>query len=242
MNTLVVGAGEMGRWFAASVGADVAFADADPDAARDAAGALGGRTVPLDAAERFDAVCVAVPLPAAANAIAEHADRAARAVVDVTGAMAGPVAAMREHAPDLERLSLHPLFASDRAPGNVAVVADEPGPVTDEIRANLRAAGNDLFETTPEEHDEAMGTVQARAHAAVLAFALAADPVRPEFETPVFAALREATELVTGGNPRVYREIQETFDGARDVALAAERVASADPEAFVDLYREAGGR
>lgn len=240
MELLVVGAGGMGRWLASSVGADVAFADVDPDAASAAADELGGRAVALDAAERFDAVCVAVPMSAAAEAIEEHAERAERAVLDVTGAMADPVAAMAEHAPDRERVSLHPLFAPARAPGNVAMVADEPGPVTDGIRADLEAAGNALFETTPGEHDTAMGTVQARAHAAVLAFALAAEPVRPEFETPVFEALRTAVDHTTGGNPRVYREIQEAFGGATDVALAAERVADADAETFERLYREAG--
>ena len=240
MELLVVGAGGMGRWFASTVDADVAFADTDPDAASAAADELGGRAVALGTEDRFDAVCVAVPMSAAAEAIAEHAERAEGAVLDVTGTMAGPVVAMAEHAPDRERVSLHPLFAPERAPGNVAVVADEPGPVTDGIRAGLEAAGNALFETTPEEHDAAMGTVQARAHAAVLAFALAADPVRPEFETPVFEALRTAVDHTTGGNPRVYREIQETFGGATDVALAAERVAEADAETFERLYREAG--
>jgi len=47
---------------------------------------------------------------------------------------------------------------------------------------------------------------------------------------------------VTGGTPRVYREIQETFEGAERVAEAARRVADAEGEAFDDLYHEARGR
>jgi prephenate dehydrogenase len=86
-----------------------------------------------------------------------------------------------------------------------------------------------------------METVQAGAHAAVLAYALAAREVRPEFHTPVSTALAEAAEAVTGGTPRVYREIQATFDGADRVAEAAARVAAAagDDGAFDDLYRAA---
>jgi prephenate dehydrogenase len=38
----------------------------------------------------------------------------------------------------------------------------------------------------------------------------------------------------------VYADIQESFDGADDIAAAAERIAAADGEAFERLYREAG--
>ncbi|WP_372912118.1 prephenate dehydrogenase/arogenate dehydrogenase family protein [Salinigranum sp.] len=244
MRLLVVGAGSMGRWFADTVGehtgdADVAFADADPTAAADAAAALDARHVPVDGDERYDVVCVAVPISAVEASIDQQARRAREGIVDVSGVMAAPVGAMRRALPDGERVSLHPLFAPSNAPGTVASVVDAPGPATDRIRAALEAAGNTVFETTPDEHDRAMETVQSSAHAAVLAYALAAGDVRPEFHTPVSAALEEAVEMVTGGKPRVYREIQETFEGAERVAEAAARVAAADGDAFDELYREA---
>lgn len=245
MDVLIVGAGTMGRWFARAIseaGTTVALADVDPDAAEGAAAAVGGRPVPLDADERFDAVCFAVPLSVVERAIAEHAPRARTALVDVSGAMAGPVAAMAEHAPDRERLSLHPLFAAKNAPGNVAFVADAAGPTTDEILERLAARGNTLVETTPEEHDRAMETIQSRAHAAALAFALAAEETPEGFETPVSRALWDVVERVTDGDPRVYAEIQEAFPGAEDVASAAERIAAADREEFERLYREARDR
>jgi prephenate dehydrogenase len=243
MEVLVVGAGEMGRWAGATLAAefDVAYADRDAAAARDAAATTpDARPVALDAPETFDAVCLAVPISAAADAVADHASRADRAVFDVTGVMAAPVAAMREAAAKKERLSLHPLFAAANAPGNVAAVRDAPGPVTDRVCDALGAAGNRVFETTPGEHDEAMETVQAGAHAAVLAYALAAGDVREEFATPVSEALSALAETVTGGTPRVYREIQESFPGADRVADAAAELAAADAEAFERLYREAG--
>lgn len=239
MDVLVVGAGTMGRWFARAVDAAVAFADADPAVAERAAAAVGGRAVPLDGDERFDAVCVAVPISAVADAVAAQAPRAERALLDVTGVMDPAVAAMREHAPDRERVSFHPLFAPENAPGNVAVVADAPGPATDAVRGALTERGNHLFETTPAEHDRAMETVQARAHAAVLAFGLAAEEVPEQFHTPVSGPLCELVEQVTGATPGVYAEIQAAFDGAEDVAEAARRIADADREAFEALYREA---
>jgi len=244
MKLLVVGAGTMGRWFGETVATartadtEIVFADADRDAAVAAADAIGGRAVALDTDEHFDAVCLAVPISAIEESIAAHAPNADRAVVDVTGVMADPVTAMAEHAPDRERVSFHPLFAPENSPGTVAVVADAPSPVTDEIRAAL-ATENDLFETTPDEHDEAMATVQARTHAAVLAYALAAEDIRDEFHTPISGPLDALADQILSGSPGVYGEVQAAFDGAEAVAAAAERIADADGEEFEQLYREA---
>jgi prephenate dehydrogenase len=238
MNVLVVGAGEMGTWFGGCLGASVAYADHNRASAEWAAAATDGRVVALDTNERFDAVCLAVPISAVRDAIATHISRTDRAVLDVTGIMGPAVTTMREHGPDHERMSLHPLFSARRAPGHVAVVPDAPGPVTDNIRDDLTACGNDLFETTTEEHDRSMATIQARTHAAVLAFGLARDEVREEFHTPISEQLFSLVERVTSGNPRVYSEIQSAF-GADEVAEAATRLADADEETFEALYREA---
>jgi len=248
MKLLVVGAGEMGVWFASTVSRgleespDVAFADADESVAAAAADETGARVVTAESDERFDAVCLAVPIPAVETAADEWGGRADRALVDVTGVMEPAVAAMATTAPTAERVSFHPLFAADSAPGNVAVVAEAPGPVTDRLRAALAATGNDLFETTAREHDEAMETVQARVHAAVLAFGLAAEDVPEPFQTPVSAGMFDLLDQVTGNDPRVYSDIQAAFDGAEDVAAAARELADvdADPDRFAALYERAG--
>ncbi|CCQ32601.1 prephenate dehydrogenase protein [Halorhabdus tiamatea SARL4B] len=245
MDVLVVGAGDMGQWFARALDAhaadppDLAFLDTDSTVARTAGDTVGGRTVSPETTEHFDLVCVAVPMPVTVDAIETYAANADRAICDLAGIMADPVAAMAEHAPDCERVSFHPLFAPSNAPGNVPLVAEEPGPVTNQVRAALTAAGNDLFETTPAEHDAAMETVQARTHAAILAFGLAAESVPERFQTPISAGLLDLLETVTAGEPRVYADIQAAFDGAEDVATAAERLAEADDETFEELYRSA---
>jgi prephenate dehydrogenase len=248
MDLLVVGAGEIGRWIADTVSADespvdaaVAFADRDPAVARDAAASRDATVAPTDGDTTHDAVCLAVPMSAVPAAVEAYAPRAERAILDVSGEMTDAVAAMREHAPDLERGSYHPLFAPPRVPGNVALVVDEGGPAVEALTASIEAGGNDVFETTAAEHDAAMETVQAGAHAAVLAWRLAAEPVREEFHTPVSAALDEVADTVTEGSPAVYAEIQRAFDGAEDVADAAAAIADADDEAFADLYERARG-
>jgi len=247
METLVVGAGSMGRWLGtvlreSDCSVSLSYLDAADERARAAAEATGGRAVPAGDDDVFDLVCVAVPIPAAHGAIAAHADSARHALLDVTGTMAEPIAAMREYAPDCERVSLHPLFAPANEPGNVPVVADEPGPRTDAVRAALAARDNALFETDAATHDRMMETVQARTHAAVLAFALAAETVPDRFHTPVSADLTSLAARVTGGDPRVYADIQGAFDGAGDVADAARRLAAADADEFDRLYTDAGDR
>lgn len=240
MEVLIVGAGDVGRWFASVLDANIAFTDVDPDAARSAAKSTGGRAVEPDTADQFDAVTFAVPIPSTVAAIETHAAKAESALVDLAGVMGPPVEAMAQQAPDRERVSLHPLFAPENAPGRVAVVRDAAGETGEAILAAIESAGNELVLTTPEEHDRAMETVQAKTHAAVLAFALAADTVPDDFGTPVYDGLMELVEEVTEGNPRVYSDIQSAFDGADAVAAAAERIASADPEAFERLFRDAG--
>ena len=245
MDTLVVGAGTMGRWLgrclAGAAGWEVTFADRNGAAAESAATLLDARVADLSEEARFDLVCIAVPISATEDAIAEHAPRASEAILDVSGVMGGPVRAMDEHAPDRERASLHPLFAPSNEPGNVAVVLGADGPVLQAVREVLADRGNELFETTPEEHDEAMRTVQAKAHAAILAYALAAEDVPDRFHTPVSAELEAVADVVTGNEASVYAEIQATFPGASEVADAARRVAEADAGEFERLYREAAG-
>jgi prephenate dehydrogenase len=248
MDVLVVGAGDVGRWVAEAADATVAFADVDRGRADAAADAVGGRAraVPLDGEATFDVVAVAVPLGVAADAVERHAPRAERAVVDFTGEMAGPLAAMAEAAPDAERASFHPLFAPEHAPGRVAVSEGQTGPATEQVRAWLAAAGNELVGVAADTHDDAMATIQGRAHAAVLAFALAADDVPAELATPVYETLDALAERVTGGNARVYGDIQAAFGGAEEVAAAVDRVADAlggggeDAEAFAEVYEDAG--
>jgi len=248
VQVLILGAGAMGRWFGrtlrdhADPTPSLGFADTDAAAARTAAGAVGGRAIDPGGDDRFDVVALAVPIPAVETALAAQAHRAKRAVCDVVGVMEPAVSAAREHAPDRERASYHPLFSPTNAPGNVAVVRDRDGELTGWVDGALRSAGNRLVETTPEPHDRAMGTVQARAHAAILSFALAAEDVPAEFATPVFEGLSNLVDTVGGGDPRVYADVQTAFPGAEDVAAAAEQIARADREEFERLYREAGVR
>lgn len=244
MRALIVGAGTMGRWFA-DVTRDwltVTFADTDPDAARAAAAHFDTDAVDIDGIDRFSIVCTAVPLAVTPEAITRYGPAAEDAVIDLSGSMGDPLAAMQEVAPNCERISVHPLFAPENAPGNVPIVAKNAGSVAAELQERLAAAGYTAFETSPEQHDRAMENVQAKVHAAVLAYALAADPADERFHTPVSSGFQELIELVLAGNPHVYADIQDRYVGAESVASAAERIATASESEFVSLYRTASER
>lgn len=242
MNLLVVGAGEMGRWFARQSGADsVTFADRDPETARQAAATMKSADhVDLGTDERFAVVCLAVPMSATPEAIETHAGKATEAVVDVAGEMRDSVAALETHADGREAASFHPLFSAANAPGTVPAVIVRSGTAIETIRSGLSMAGNEVFETTVTAHDEAMETVQTKAHTAVLAYALAADDVDPRFHTALSGPLSELVEGLTGNTPEVYAEIQQRFEGSAEVAEAARTIAEADPEQFRELYETAG--
>ena len=247
MKTLVVGSGAMGRWFGRvlteELDASVTFVDTDAEVAREAASSVGGRSIipasdgGLSATERFDVVCVAVPIPAASTVLAQYGSHAETALFDVTGQMADPVAAMARF--DCERASLHPLFAPENEPGNVPAVIVDGGETVDAVLSALASRGNTVFETTAAEHDRAMETVQAKAHAAILAFALSAQSVPAEFQTPVSSALSDLAATVTSGESRVYADIQNAFSGADSVAKAATELADADEPTFMRLYERA---
>lgn len=244
MKVLIVGAGAMGNWFA-HVAENVellVFADTNPEAALGAAETHDGQVLDTAAGESFDLVCVAVPMTAVAEAIQEYAPLAERAMIDLTGQMAEPVSLMAEAAPAVERMSLHPLFAPENAPGSVAAVVDNPGPVSEEVQRWLRVAGCRIVETSVEEHDRAMRTIQVKAHAALLAYALAAEPVPDGFETPISAGLVDLLDDFLAGSPGVYADIQDQFAGADDIAAAATEIAGADHAEFERLYREAQRR
>ncbi len=246
MNALVVGAGAMGQWVGEILQSleqqpAVSFVDTETATAKEAAASIGGDAVTAEPTDSFDIVAVAVPIPVVGDAIRQYGHLATDGILDVSGVMGEPVAEMERVAPDCERASYHPLFAPENEPGNIPVVSENEGAVIAALNDALTARNNHVFETTADQHDSAMETVQARTHAAVLAFALASEEVSPVFHTPISSELSRLAKQVTSGESRVYADIQETFDGATDVAAAAEQIAQADREAFQELYEELSG-
>lgn len=241
MDILIVGAGAMGQWFATHVTGSVTFADVDQSAAQEAAAEHDGEVFHQNTAKEhgYDLVCIAVPMSAVGEAIEAYGPYAREAIVDVTGVMELPLQAMKAICPDIQRASFHPLFAPENAPGNIPTVIDQDGPIISSIIEWFESQENKIIQTTAEEHDAAMESIQAAAHTAVIAYGLAVDDVPDGYETPISNTLDELVTQVTTGNPDVYLEIQQMFDGADRVAEMAQQIATADREKFVELYHAA---
>lgn len=243
MQVAIIGAGAMGTWFAEVTAGwlDPMFVDPDEDRAVAVANRFDAQSGTLEEHGSIDVVCTAVPLRKTERILKEYAPYAERAVIDLSGEMRTPLDAMRTAVPDCERLSLHALFAPDHAPGNIAVVGEETGVIYERLRERLASRDNRVFETTAEAHDRAMETVQAKVHAAVMAYAMTAKPIDERFHTPISAELSDLAARMLAGSPRVYADIQATFGGAEDLAEAANAIATADRDAFEELYRETAG-
>ncbi|QZA88589.1 prephenate dehydrogenase [Salinarchaeum sp. IM2453] len=241
MDTLIVGAGAMGRWFATHVPGSITFADIDQSAAHEAAATHDGEVLQQGTTEEqnYDLVCIAVPMSAVVETIETYGSYAQEAIVDITGVMELPLQSMEAVCPDIQRASFHPLFAPENAPGNIPTVIDREGPIISTVIEWFESQGNTIIPTTAEEHDTAMESIQAAAHTAVIAYGLAVDDVPDGYGTPISNTLDELVTQVTTGNPDVYLEIQEMFDGADRVAEMAQQIATADRETFVKLYHEA---
>jgi prephenate dehydrogenase len=157
-------------------------------------------------------------------------------VVDLGSTKSRPMATLARELPtDVGLLGAHPLFGptvSDLTGLIVAAVDSEPGRADSpwqgwflEQLAELRMI---VVPATAEEHDDAMGFVQALTHFALLAFAytfvrLDRDPAdlltlrTPVFEPLLYLAARVA--YLARSSPDTYRAIQ-TFSTRPDARLA----------------------
>ena len=250
MEVLVVGgAGDMGSWTAAFFddrGWDVAVHDPDAD-----------ESVPLDRADDFDVVVIAVPIDVTEDVIADVAPRLTDGLLmDVTSVKAAPVEAMLARADDdVEVLGTHPMFGpSVRSVRGQTVILVEgrPGPLADEIEAAFRDAGANVQFAGAEEHDEMMSVVQGLTHYAYIAIGRALERLdfdideSRRFMSPVYEVMVDFVGRILHQNPRLYADIQtnQPVEPVHEALLASaeelhESVEADDVEGFVATMQRA---
>jgi chorismate mutase/prephenate dehydrogenase len=125
-------------------------------------------------ASGIDLCLLAVPIdatPAVAQRIGPHLPSGC-VLADITSLKGKPVEAMlRAHAGPV--IGLHPLFGPTTTSMDKQIVVASPGRHLEAcqwVLDQLSLWGNVLVETSPEEHDEIMGIVQALRHFATFAF------------------------------------------------------------------------
>lgn len=218
-------AGGFGRVFSRLLlGAGAQVVGVDRDSGDDDLGhpmlradATSGSDDVLDAVACSDVVIACLPDDVAMASIDTlHQFLPEGALVVDTTSVKSPVAAWAMTArADLELLSLNPLFAPDLPfPGRrIAAVPLRPGPRTVQFLALVEQAGATAVEISADDHDREAAFTQALVHVAVLAVGrcLASHPYPPPFRliTPPFHLLSLLVGRVVGGDPEVYRRIQD---------------------------------
>ncbi len=204
----------------------------------------------------LDLCLLAVPIditPEAASRIAPHLPGKC-ILADVTSLKGAPMTAMLASHPG-PVVGLHPLFGPSTKTMDRQIVVVTPGREKNKCQwllDQLTVWGNVLVETSPQEHDEAMGIVQALRHFATFAFGqyLHARKV-PLLRTLELSSPIYRLELVMVGrlfaqDPSLYAEI--VFATPERLALLKEFVQSvsqnldlidrADKAEFIARFRE----
>jgi prephenate dehydrogenase len=245
MNILVVGgAGEMGGWFVEffrDKGWSVDVSDPDAD-----------ENVPLEDADEYDVVIVAVPIEATPSIIDEVVSYMTDGLLmDVTSVKEVPIEAMRAAPEDVEVLGTHPMFGPSvrsMRGQTVIVVRERVGPIAERIVDVFHDAGANVQEATAREHDEMMSVVQGLTHYSLISIGGALERLdfdvddSRRFMSPVYEITLDFVGRVLNQNPELYADIQMNqpvgdvhealIDTAEELADAVER---GDSDAFEDV-------
>lgn len=250
MDALVVGgAGDMGSWlvdFLERRGWEVAVCDPDAEDG-----------VPIDRADGFDVVAVAVPIDDTEEVIADVAPRLSDGLLmDVTSVKEAPVDAMCDHADeDVEVLGTHPMFGPSvrSVRGQTVILVDgRAGERADRVEALFRDAGANVQWASAAEHDAMMSVVQGLTHYAYIAIGGALERLdfdvddSRRFMSPVYEVMVDFVGRILHQNPHLYADIQlhqpveRVHDALQESAAELhDRIAEDDHDGFVDAMRTA---
>jgi len=249
METLVVGgAGAMGEWFVdffEEQGLSVDISDPDAD-----------ESVPLEDADEYDVVVVAVPIEITSEVIEDVASyMTSGLLMDVTSVKREPVEAMRAAPDDVEILGTHPMFGPtvrSMRGQTVIVVRESPGSLAERVVDAFRDAGANVQEARAREHDEMMSVVQGLTHYSLISIGGALERLNFDvddsrrFMSPVYEITLDFVGRVLNQNPELYADIQmnqpvgDVHDALIETAEElAEAVESDDSEAFEEMMLDA---
>jgi len=238
----------MGGWFLGFFeehGWSVDVSDPDAD-----------ESVPLEDADEYDAVVVAVPIEATPSVVEEVASNMSDGLLmDATSVKQEPVEAMRSAPDDVEVLGTHPMFGPSvrsMRGQTVIVVRERTGELAERVVEAFRDAGANVQETTAREHDEMMSVVQGLTHYSLVSIGGALERLdfdvedSRRFMSPVYEIILDFVGRILNQNPELYADIQmnqPVGDVHEALVEAAEElrdaVESGDTVAFEDEMLDA---
>jgi len=238
----------MGEWFVdffEEQGLSVDISDPDAD-----------ESVPLEDADEYDVVVVAVPIEITSEVIEDVASyMTSGLLMDVTSVKREPVEAMRAAPDDVEILGTHPMFGPtvrSMRGQTVIVVRESPGSLAERVVDAFRDAGANVQEARAREHDEMMSVVQGLTHYSLISIGGALERLNFDvddsrrFMSPVYEITLDFVGRVLNQNPELYADIQmnqpvgDVHDALIETAEElAEAVESDDSEAFEEMMLDA---
>ena len=224
---------------------------------------VSGRSTPLasrDLAERADMVMVSVPIRETVQVIREIAPllREDQVICDLTSLKVAPVQAML--ASRAEVIGFHPMFGPAVAGLRNQTIIATPARCREETAERLyrifRAEGARVTVTTPEAHDRMMAVIQGITHFSTLCMAGAMRTLGTDIgealasSSPVYRIQLGLIGRLLGQDPALYADILQ-MNPESGLALSAfeqavrdlrGRVASGDPAAFEEFFRDTAAR
>ena len=224
---------------------------------------VSGRSTPLtsrDLAERADMVMVSVPIRDTVQLIREIAPllREDQVICDLTSLKVAPVQAML--ASRAEVIGFHPMFGPAVAGLRNQTIIATPARCREETAERLyrtfRAEGARVTVTTPEAHDRMMAVIQGITHFSTLCMAGAMRTLGTDIgealacTSPVYRIQLGLIGRLLSQDPALYADILQMNPESRLALSAFEqavrdlrgRVASGDPAAFEEFFRDTAAR
>jgi len=246
MKVLVVGgAGAMGGWFVGFFeerGWSVDVSDPDADERE---------SVPLERADEYRVVVVAVPIEATPDVIEEVASHMSDGLLmDVTSVKGEPVEAMRAAPDDVELLGTHPMFGPSvrsMRGQTVIIVRERTGQIAERVVESFRDAGANVQEAGAREHDEMMSVVQGLTHYSLVSIGGALERLNFDvddsrrFMSPVYEIVLDFVGRILNQNPELYADIQmnQPVGDVHDALVeAAEELAEAVEDGNSDAFED----
>lgn len=237
------GSGAVGALFTnllAAEGVDVCVVDPEPPAAGGPPGVRhlkGDITAPAralrDELASTEMLLLAVPEPVALDAVRGIAGAlpVQALLADTLSVKTRIAAAVAEHAPGHQAVSLNPMFAPSLGVEGrpVAAVVLRAGPLVASLLDLVTRSGGGVVRMDAERHDRLAAASQVLTHAAVLAFGHALSELSPDIRElaavapPPHATLLALLARIASGTPEVYWDIQSANPFAGDARDALAR-------------------
>lgn len=241
MELAILGAGEMGKWFAkfwSKRNWEVTITDADEEKARKVAKELGLETAEgnSEAVKEADIVLVAVPIEETPKVIGEVSSslKDDALLLDIASVKEEIVEKMKKMDVNSELISIHPLFGpgADTLDGKrIVSIPVKAGDKYQDFKDTLSDSGAKIEEMKAAEHDRIMSITQSLTHFILLTYLSTLNsmkdfPKAKAFQTPIFKQLLDLSKAFLKENPEVCGDIQtenKYSSMARGTALESSR-------------------